>query len=195
MKQLSILLVIAALSGCGGQPMVPQDTFYRLTAVGQVPSGSSRLDGVLVVPRFLADGVFSERPVVYATASSPETLQQYNYHFWAESPSRMLQELTVDQLRQAGAAPMVATPEFRAAATYELIGKIKRLEQRRGRSPGAVVSLEFGLYRIADRHLLFLKSYDQTIPANGEGVGEATAAMSRGVSQILALLAADIAAR
>jgi len=192
-KYFLIVLVFAALAGCG-QSKVPQDSFYRLTDPDSVAPAASGLNGVLVVPRFLSDGLLSERPVVYAAAESPEKLQQYNYHFWTEPPARMLQELTVDYLRKARVASTVVTPDFRAAGAFELIGKIRRLEQIRGNGRRAVVSLEFGLYRIDDRRLMLLRSYDQKVDLNGEDVAEAAAAMSDAVSEILAALVRDMAA-
>lgn len=185
--------LIIALAGCGGQSTVPQDSFYRLTEPDSVASAGAKLNGVLVVPRFLSDGLLSERPVVYAVSNSPETMQQYNYHFWIESPARMLQELTVDYLRKAGAAATVVTPEFRAAGAYELIGKIKRLEQVRGDGRRAVVSLEFGLYHSNDGRLILLRSYDQSVALNGDAVSEAAAAMSSAVSEVLGALVRDLA--
>lgn len=193
-RYLPIFLSVAMLAGCGQQSKVPQDSFYRLTAPASLAPSATGLDGVLVVSRFLADGLLSERPLVYARPASPEKLQQYNYHFWVESPARMLQELTVDYLRKAAAAPMVVTPELRAAAAYELIGKIKRLEQVRGDDPRAVVSLEFGLYRIKDGSLILLRSYDKSVALNGDDVSAAAAAMSDAVSEVLANLVRDIGA-
>lgn len=188
-----IVFVFAVFAGCGQQSTVPQDSFYRLTEPGSVTPAGSKLNGVVVVPRFLSDGLLSERPVVYASASSPEKLRQYNYHFWIESPARMLQDLTVDYLRKAGVSSTIVTPEFRAAAAYELIGKIKRFEQIRGDDRRVAVSLEFGLYRVDNGRLLLHRSYDQNVALNGEDVAEAAAAMSSAVSDALAGLVRDMA--
>ena len=164
-----------------------------MTAPASITPSGAGLDGVLVVPRFLSDGLMSERPLVYAFGASPAKLQQYHYHFWTESPARMLQELTVDYLRKAGAAPTVVTPELRAVAAYELIGKIKRLEQIRGNDQRVEVSLEFGLYRVKDGSLVLLRSYDESVALNDEDVAGAAAAMSSAVSDVLAGLVRDIA--
>ena len=119
-------------AGCAQAP-VPAANFYRIYA--QAPEASSSdfyLDGVLVVRRFLADGLVSERSVVYGEGAGPNPLQQYHYHAWTESPTRMLQELLVPYLRNANVASQVITPEIRIDAKFELTGKIKRLEQIRG---------------------------------------------------------------
>lgn len=190
---LLIVSLVVLFPGCS-QPKIPQDSFYRLAGPDAITSTDSGLGGVLVVPRFLSDGLLSERPVVYAFAASGEKLQQYNYHFWIESPARMLQDLTVDYLRKAEIAPTVVTPEFRVPAAFELIGKIKRLEQVRGIKPRAIVSLEFGLYRVDDGSLMFLRSYDKAIVLERDDVEEAVLAMSRAVGETLSALIRDLGA-
>ena len=192
-RRVLVLGLAMVLSACG-QPRVPQDSFYRLTEPGSVTYASSRLGGVLVVRHFLSDGLIRERPVVYASSASPAKLQQYNYHFWIESPARMLQDATVDYLRRAGVASTVATPEFRAPADYELTGKIKRFEVVRGGSPRAVISLEFGLHRVDDDRLMLLRAYDEDVALNGDDVAEAASAMSRAVGEVLAALVRDMGA-
>lgn len=185
-------LVVVMLSGCGAPGVVPQDSYYRMSEPESVAPASAMLDGTLVVPRFLADGLASERHVIYVQSNSPQVLKQYNYHYWSESPTRMIQERTVDYLRKARVAPMVVTPEFRAAADYQLTGKIKRLEQIRGSAPRVVVSLEFGLYRVRDNRLLHLQTYVQELDLDGDDVGSATSAMSAAVLMILSRLSDDL---
>ena len=172
--------------------MVPQDSYYRMSDPESVSTASGKLDGVVVVPRFLADGLASERPVVYVQANSQRVLRQYSYHYWSESPARMIQERTVDYLRRARVADTIVIPEFRAAADYQLTGKIKRLEQIRGSTPKVVVVLEFGLYRVRDNRLLLLKNYVQELDIDGNDVGRATSAMSSAVLMILSELSEDL---
>ncbi|MDX1528226.1 MAG: ABC-type transport auxiliary lipoprotein family protein [Gammaproteobacteria bacterium] len=183
---------LVLLSACGAPGVVPQDSYYRMSDPESVSPASGKLDGILVVPRFLADGLASERPVIYSQANSQQVLKQYSYHYWSESPTRMIQERTVDYLRRARVADTIVTPEFRAAADYQLTGKIKRLEHIRGSAPSVVVALEFGLYRVRDNRLLHLKTYVQQGKIDGDDVGRATSAMSSAVLAILSQLSEDL---
>lgn len=193
MKRRQLLLSSLILfSGCAPPGVVPQDSFHRISDPESVTRAGAMLDGILVVPRFLANGLVSERPIIYVQANSPQVLKQYNYHFWSESPTRMIQEKTVEYLRRAGIAPMVVTPEFRAAADYQLTGKILRLEQARGASPRVVVSLEFGLYRVRNNRLLHLQTYLQEVALEGDDVGRASSAMGFAVMKILGRLTEDL---
>lgn len=193
-RRLLILLLAALVTGCAQPISVPRDSFYRLGDAGKVAPADRSLDATLVVTRFLADGILSERPVVYSLDNSPRVLKQYSYHLWAESPSRMLQDAVVGYLRRARVAAAVVTPDFRAAADYEIRGKIKRLEQVRGASPRVVVSLELGFYRVRDNRLLILNTYDQEVALADDSVGEATAAMGAAVLAVLERFTNDIAA-
>lgn len=184
--------MLILLAGCAAPGMVPQDSYYRMSDPEFVEPAGAMLDGTVVVPRFLADGLASERQVVYVEANSPMVLRQYNYHFWSESPTRMVQEKTVEYLRRARVASTVVTPEFRAAADYQLTGKIRRLEQVRGPSPRVVVSLELGLYGVRDNRLLHLDIYEQELGIDDDDVARATSAMSAAVLMILSRLTKDL---
>jgi ABC-type uncharacterized transport system auxiliary subunit len=193
MKRICVLFpLVALLSGCATPGVVPQDSYYRMGDPESVVAASSTLDGTLVVPRFLADGLLGERNLVYVQENSPQVLRQYNYHFWSESPTRMIQERTVEYLRRARVATTVVTPEFRAPADYQLTGKIRRLEQIRGPTPRVVVSLEFGLYRVRDNRLLHLHTYVQEQDLDGNDVGHAASAVSAALLQILFRLSEDL---
>ncbi|HSS65721.1 MAG TPA: ABC-type transport auxiliary lipoprotein family protein [Gammaproteobacteria bacterium] len=187
-----IFPLLVSLTGCGAPGVVPQDSYYRMGDPESVAPAGAMLEGTVVVPRFLADGLVSERRLIYVEENSPQVLRQYNFHFWSESPTRMIQERTVEYLRRARIAATVVTPEFRAAADYQLTGKIRRLEQIRGSQPGIVVSLEFGLYRVRDNRLLHLQNYVQEMETDGNDVGRATAAMSAAVIAILSRLTEDL---
>ncbi len=187
-----LLIFLVLLSGCASPGVAPKDSFYRISDPEAVTPAIAMLDGILVVPRFLADGLANERPLIYVQGNTSQILRQYNFHFWSESPTRLIQERTVEYLRRAKMAPRVVTPEFRAAADYQLTGKIKRLEQVRGPSPRAVVSIEFGLYRVRDNRLLFLETYVQEVPLDGDDIGRAAAAMGSAVMTILSRLTEDL---
>ena len=184
LRSLAVILVVASgLGGCG-QANVPEERFYRLEVPVHSTAGVVRLPGVLVVQRFTADGLTAQRPLVYGTLDAPHELRQYNYHFWADTPTRMLQELTVDVLRGAGLANQVLTPELRALADYELTGKIKRLEHLRGEASMVTVRLELALSRIDGNQLVWLEDLSAEHPTEDDSVASATRAMGGALSEI-----------
>ena len=78
------LFAVFLLAGCAQAP-VPPAYFYRIYV--EAPDAiaiEAHLPGVLVVRRFLADGLVSERSVVYGEGAGPNSLQQYHYHSWTD---------------------------------------------------------------------------------------------------------------
>ena len=186
-----LIFSVVLMAGCAQAP-VPPAHFYRIyTEEPSAPSSATHLDGVLVVRRFLADGLVSERSVVYGEGAGPNPLQQYHYHSWTESPTRMLQELLVPYLRSTNVATEVITPEIRFDAKFEISGKIKRLEQMRGADPRVIVELEFGLSEPRAGRLIWISSYVEEV-ACGDSILSAVDAFNKAVSQIYARLVDDI---
>lgn len=179
-------------AGCAQAP-VPPANFYRIyTTDQQSQAVDVHLDGVLVVRRFLADGLVSERAIVFGEGVGPNPLQQYHYHAWTESPTRMLQELLVPYLRSNSVAIEVITPEIRHDAKFELSGKIKRMEQFRGANSRVVVELEFGLSEPRAGRLIWIDSYVSEISCESDSILSAVNAFNQAVSEIYAQLVDDI---
>ena len=193
-RPLAALALAGALAGCA-QPEVPQDHFYRLAPAPVSPVATATpLPGTVVVLRFSSDGLLGQRPLVFADAESAESLQQYHYHLWTDPPTRMLQDLTVQALRQAAVADTVVTPDLQLRADWEFSGSLRRLEHLHGETPRVVVAVEFGLVRARDGALAWHASYEEEEAAAGGGIADAVQAMSRALSRIFGAASADLAA-
>jgi ABC-type uncharacterized transport system auxiliary subunit len=187
--------IALSLSACGSAPPAPEDNYYRLQATyaGNSPMANP-LDGTLEVERFVADGLTSERGLVYADTANPNHVKAYHYHFWIKPPTVLLRDELVSFLREAKAAPAVVTPEVRANAKYVLTGKIEHLEQTRGKSERTLLEIELALRGAADGKLVFLKTYRQE-NASGGGVGAAVDSLNTALSIVFADFVADLAKR
>jgi len=183
------------LAGCGEQGVpVPSDRFHRLDIGGPATVYQTpQLAGVVEVDRFHAAGVLQDRAIVFVEHDNPNVMHQYNYHLWADSPTRMLQMATVDYLREAQLADQVVTTGLRIEPTYTLIGGIKKLEHVVGNSSSVVVELEFGLRERRDGSLVWVKSYTADMTVKDDSVATATRAISEAVEEILSNLSADLA--
>ena len=195
MKKWSLLAVsVLLVAGCASPP-TPPDQYYRIYAddVAESEQGAA-LEGVLVVRRFLSDGLVGERSLVYGDNANDNPLQQYHYHHWTESPTRMLQEQLVPYLRQARIAEEVVTPDVQVEPKYELLGKIRRLEQLRGDTTRVTVDLEFSLTELRHSNLILLDSYEVEVACRDSSLVAAVDAFNTAVSQIFAELSQDIRA-
>ena len=146
----SVAILYSVLAGCAEQGApVPSDRFHRLI-VGAPTTvyDSPRLAGTMEVDRFRANSILQDRPIIFVERDNPNVMRQYDYQLWADPPTRMLQMVTVDYLRQTRLADRVVATGLRIVPTYTLIGDIKKLEQVLGNSSSILVELEFGLRRM-----------------------------------------------
>ncbi|WP_419798894.1 MAG: ABC-type transport auxiliary lipoprotein family protein [Terasakiella sp.] len=176
------------LSACT-QPELPQDHYYRLE-ITPPNIGKLKLDGVLEVERFRADGLISGRPIAYSEGQGH--LSEYHYHFWVEPPVDLLQDAMVTFLRKASLATHIVTPELRMNEDYLLTGKIKRLERDLSAEPKVVVELEIGLKQVRDDKILVLKTYKRELAQTGEGVHGSVETINRALSDIYTQFLNDV---
>jgi cholesterol transport system auxiliary component len=121
-----VLLSFGLLVGCGSAPPVPEDQYYRLQAVYTTkPLAHKTLPGTIEVDRFVADGLTSQRAVVYSEIETPNQVRVYHYDFWIKPPTVMLRDELVSFLRASKISDAVVTPEMRVNSEYALTGKIK----------------------------------------------------------------------
>jgi ABC-type uncharacterized transport system auxiliary subunit len=192
-----VAILYGLLTACAepGVP-VPSDRFHRLivgapSTVYEMP----RLAGAMEIDRFRATGVLQGRGIIFVERDSPNVLHQYDYQRWADPPTRMLQMVTVDYLREARVADQVVATGLRIDPTYTLIGDIKKLEHVVGNSSSVVVELEFGLREHRDGSLVWVKTYTTSRTVKDDSVAAATRAISEAVEEILTSLSADLARR
>ncbi len=196
-RTLMVPLAIAAsalLTACASAPPVPEDQFYRLQAVHAAEAAATALfPGTIEVDRFVADGLTSERPIVYSESGKPSQVKAYHYHFWIKPPTVMLRDEMVAFLRAANVADAVVTPEIRVQANYVLTGKIKHLEQIKGKINRSLLEMELGLRKPTDGKLLFLKTYRIENESGGASVGDAVDSLNTALSIVYADFVADLA--
>jgi ABC-type uncharacterized transport system auxiliary subunit len=187
-------MLLMSLSACASAPPVPEDHFYRLQAVyADEPLSNKPLPGTIEVERFVADGLTSERPLVYSVAGKPNEVKAYHYHFWIKPPTVMLRDELVSFLRASKISDSVVTPEMRVNADYALTGKIKHLEQVRAeKKTRTLLEIEIGLRRPRDGKLLFLETYRAENAAGGDGVATAVESLNTALSIIYSDFLSDI---
>ncbi len=220
MKHLSlIVLALAGLTGClGSAPPIPRDHYYRImvappsrtaasqtasiegaTILGQLDLGRPdsgaaivAYPGVLSVAQLEAEGLLRERPLLYSATGSATEMQQHDYHYWMDPPTRMLQLQLVDYLRASGLARSVVTPDLRIKADYEVNGRIKRLERLLGGGPArVVVELELSLVARPDNELIVIGIYSAEAIAGDDGVESSVLALNQALGHVFERFLAD----
>ena len=148
--------------------------------------------GVLSVAPLEAEGLLRERPLLYSTTGSATEMQQHDYHYWMDPPTRMLQLQLVDYLRASGLIQSVVTPELRIEADYQVSGRIKRLERLLGGGPTRVVAeLELSLVARANNELNVVGTYTAEAIADDDGVESSVLALNQALGQVFERFLAD----
>jgi cholesterol transport system auxiliary component len=181
-----ILVSFGLLMGCGSAPPVPEDQYYRLQAVyAAKPLANKILSGTIEVDRFVADGLTSERAVVYSEVETPNQVRAYHYDFWIKPPTVMLRDELVSFLRASKISDAVVTPEMRVDSEYALTGKITHLEQVKMKlGYRTILEIELGLRKPGTGKLLFLDTYRLENNANGSDVAAAVKSLNISLSSI-----------
>jgi ABC-type uncharacterized transport system auxiliary subunit len=209
-----IVLALAGLTGCvGSAPPVPRDHYYRVmvapptraaasqtasiagaSVLGQPDSGADivAFPGVLSVAPLEAEGLLRERPLLYSATGNAHEMQQHDYHYWMDPPTRMLQLQLVDYLRASGLVQSVVTPDLRIKTDYEVSGRIKRLERLLGGGPARViVELELSLVARANNDLIAIGTYTAEAIAGDDGVESSVLAITLALGQVFERFLAD----
>jgi cholesterol transport system auxiliary component len=189
-----LIVLLLGLAACN-QPAVPEDHYYRLALPSAGGAKAQRLNGIVEVGRFVAKGLTAQRPIVFIEPGDNHQVQAYHYHFWTDPPTVMLQNALVNQLRAAGVAKSVVTPDLRVEADFAISGKISRFEQIIGQSGQVIVEIEFAIKEAGSDKLVFFKSYRETLATNNRTVPEAVSKISTAVANIYQNFLADIPSR
>ncbi len=192
-RSLAAALIALSLTACGGTAEAPRDQFYRLSVAAPQAGAAPVLNGTVEVERFLAEGLITERALLYAAAATPDRLLQYSYHHWTDAPPRMLQEQLVAYLRGVRAAGTVVTTEHRAEPDYIISAKVRRMEQLvGGGNPSVALSMELSVRRERDGQLVLIQVYDVERAAANRSMAGTVAAMNQALSALYGAFVTDL---
>lgn len=188
---LAALACLVAVSGCQSVPAAPEHKYYRLlVAPAPLTQKAVRLPGELAVRPLRAEGLYSERAIIFSDEQQRQ-LQQYHYHHWLYAPGQLVQEHLAASLNQAGIAAAVRVQERGGDMAYTLSGRIVHFEKVISKSQTkATVALDLRLEKKG--RLLWQQSYaaSETVPDGG--MNGFTAAMEVALNRIYGEFLADL---
>ncbi len=190
----STTFLLVFLIGCASAPP-PKEVFYRFSADTAAKPVATALKGTARVERLKAEGILSERPILFSQAATPDKIEQYRYHLWSEPPSTLLTQLLLSHLQKSNIAEEVVDADLRTPVEYSVDGNIFRLERviNKGNDQ-AVVELRLRLLEFKSRKLLMQNRYLESVEIKGETLADVTQAMSLAVSKIYNRFSTDISA-
>lgn len=192
-KITTTLLVIVA-GGCSTVPPVPEDHYYRLNI--PAPEGHRQtpiLHGGLLVDRLQIDALRNGRAIVYREAGKPLQLQRHHYHFWSESPAKMIQHQLASYLDTLRTADYVFNTDHALPHRYRLTGRVVEFDRIAGRQQTkSAIKLQFVLTRRGIAGPLLNESYQSEITVASQDMHEYARATQQALGQVLDALNQDI---
>ncbi len=187
------LSLAGLLAACAGQEP-PPDHFYRVDVPAATePLARPLFSGLVEVAPMIADGLVSDRAVVYLYADEPQEVRQYTYRFWNTPPAVLVQEQLIRFLRSARVADRVVSTDLRLPADISVEGRVRRFEQVfSGKDVRVVIDLELAVIRGKDQGLMLLKDYRAERSAQDDTLPAATTAAGEGLADIFTRLLTDL---
>src|SRR6266481_1509758 len=134
------MIALASLTGCAGKIRYPS---YYVLNVPPPLSASERpkpILGPVAVREFSAPGFLRGGPIAYR--QSPDQVDFYDYHRWAEDPRREVTAAMVREMQARGIFQSVDVFDGRGSPEYLVSGTLDHLEEV---DQGTNVSIEVRL--------------------------------------------------
>jgi ABC-type uncharacterized transport system auxiliary subunit len=187
-----VLLLVA----CATTAPVPDNHYYRLLASrAPLTDDSPPIRGVLKVDAIKAFGIYRERALLYTLESRPEQLRQHRYHYWIDTPSRLIRNHLIEFLRYRRVAEQVVGSELVMTADLRLKLTLKQFE--RIITPGAADRVRVVLDAViidADGKPVKIASYQSEKIAAGASISASVNAVTMGLNEIYTEIADDLRA-
>jgi ABC-type uncharacterized transport system auxiliary subunit len=180
------LLPLLLLSACAATPPAPEDHYYRLI-VSDMPTANATvtIPGVLKIDAIKAYGIYRERALLYSEQAHPEALQQHHYHYWIDTPTRLIRDQLVDFLRASHVAEQVAGAQVALSGDLRLRLTLKKFERVVSVTGGAGVRVALdGVITSADGKPIKIVSYSRELPIKENSITASVTAFSQALNEI-----------
>jgi ABC-type uncharacterized transport system auxiliary subunit len=193
-RPLLVLLLPLLLAACAGGGPVPEDHYYRLLAPPAPPAlAAPAIVGTLTVAPVETFGIYRERAILFTRSDDPADLRQHYYHYWIDTPTRLIRDQLVDYLRKSGIARTVSGAELGLRGDIRLRLMLKNFE--RILHPDGKVSVKVRLDAVitdAANRPLKIASHHRDEPAGDDTMPASVAAFDRALGDIYAEILKDL---
>lgn len=155
------------LAACASPAPPPADSYYRLNATTTAAQSTEIYFDTLLVDLPRAQGMVTERPILYVDPDHPNQVQQYAYHYWESAPPQIIHRALITGLRNAGVASSVVSPDVRSRYSAELSGRLFKFE-RVVTDNGALARLQIELIleNLETQEIMWIEDFTLTAPAS-----------------------------
>ncbi|MCU1338118.1 MAG: hypothetical protein JWO19_3699 [Bryobacterales bacterium] len=179
---IGLLAALATLAGCAGRTRYP--TYYILNVPPPLSGRSQPILGSVAVREFSAPAFLNGGPIVYR--QSPEQLDFYAYHHWAEDPRRAATSAMMRAMQARGLFRSVDVFDGRGSPECLLTGTLHRLEEvDQGTNVSIVVTLSARLVDLRTGEVIWQDMSSKTSKLDQRSVSGIVAEMSRDLASAI----------
>ncbi len=185
------MISLISLTGCAGKIRYPNYYVLNLPAPVSAANSPSPTLGSVAVREFAAPRFLREGPIAYR--ESPEQLDFYDYHRWAEDPRRMVTVAMVHEMQARGLFRSVDLFDGRESPDCLMTGTIDHLEEiDDGPNVSVEVALSARLINLRTGEVLWQGASSKDVKLDQRTVPGVVAEMSREVSDVVAGLVSSM---
>jgi ABC-type uncharacterized transport system auxiliary subunit len=137
---IGLAIALGTLVGCGGKIRYPSYYVLNVPSPPSAHNSSKPILGPVAVREFSAPSYLRSGAIAYRP--SPEQLDFYQFHHWAEDPRRVVTAAMVEGIEARGFFQAVDISDGRGSPEFLVTGTLDRLEEV---DEGTNVSVEVGL--------------------------------------------------
>lgn len=198
-KQLitsSLIFLHVSLTACSlSGSQVPSDHFYRLPDAVATRSSQQLFDKILIRP-VQVEGLYHERSLLYVEDHAPLEIKRYHYHYWVETPARLVQKHMQRYLQTSDIAGDVTLNPSYDVADIEITPVITGFE--RVIQNGTIrshVEIDCHVQYAAGAGKSWSRVYTATIVASDATIHSSARAFGQALDQIMTTLLKDLSAK
>jgi len=174
---IGLMTAIVSLAACAGKIRYP--SYYVLNLPTSLPvTRPTPVLGSVAVREFSAPTFLREGPIAYR--QSPEQLDFYNYHRWAEDPRRVVTAAMVREMQARGLFQSVEVFDGRGSPECLLTGTLDHLEEvDQGTNISIEVRLSARLINLRTGEVLWQDTSSKTAKLDQRSIPGMVAEMSQ----------------
>jgi uncharacterized lipoprotein YmbA len=178
MAAIGLVIALGTLSGCAGRIRYPSYYVLNVPAPLSTSSRSKPILGSVAVREFSAPAFLRGGPIAYRP--SPEQVDFYDYHRWAEDPRRVVTAAIVREMQSRTLFQTVDLFDGRGSPECLVTGTIDHLEEvDQGTNVSIEVSLSARLTNMKTGEVLWQDRTSKTTTLDQHSVSGIVAEMSR----------------
>jgi cholesterol transport system auxiliary component len=188
---IGVVTALMSLAGCAGKIRYPSYYVLNVPLPPSAKDAPKRVLGSVAVrefsaPRFLKEGSIAYRP-------SPEQLDFYNYHRWAEDPRRVVTQAMAREIQARGLFESVNVSDSRVSPEWSITGTLDHLEEvDQGSKVSIEVSLSAQLTNLRTGEVLWQGTSTKTATLDQRSVAGVVSEMSRELGSAVTNLASSM---